>query len=417
MKKRFFFNLFLLAAFCFSCTNEEHELNISDNSTTVESETYVSMEEAEAELFKFLQAIDSPTRGNETHSRKISSRFTIGLPTRSTDEEIEPCLHFVNFENNGGYAILSGDSRVESVLAVTNSGSVIPDNPDPDPGLKITLPLVKQHYIDVVKEVPTDEVPQKIYSNWKEDKIVENLCKVKWGQHAPYNNKTPKTRKGQTLAGCVATAVAQFMSVYRYPETYKGYTFDWMLLTQKTKISRYDDSDSIACEQVSFLMRRLGDTYNLDMNYGVESSSAQSKHIPRTLRNFGYSNGGKLEDYNIETIKNELSNRYCCLVCGYENETFGIGHNGHQWLIHGLFRRMRDVTTYYSDGQIDHDKEIEYYVQCNWGWDGISDGYFLSGIFDSRNPVYNDQLTGEGMINEDAYNFRYKFKMVTGIRK
>lgn len=414
MKKRFFFNFFLLVAFCFSCTNEEHELNISDNSTTVESETYVSMEEAEAELFKFLQAIDNPTRGNELHSRKISSRFTIGLPARSTDEEIEPCLHFVNFENNGGYAILSGDSRVESVLAVTNSGSVIPGNPDPDPGLEITLPLVKQHYIDVVKEVPTDELPERIYSNWKEDKIAENLCKVKWGQHAPYNNKTPKTRKGQTLTGCVATAVAQLMSVYRYPETYKGYTFDWDILTSNTKITA---NDSIGCEQVSFLMRRLGDSNNLNMDYGVENSGAMPKHIPRTLRNFGYSNGGKLEDYNIETIRDELFKGYCCLVGGYENEFLGIPYDGHRWLVHGLFRRMRDVTTYYSDGQIDHDKEIKYYVQCNWGWGGTSDGYFLSGIFETRTPDYNDQLTGDGEKNEDGYNFQYGISMVTGIRK
>lgn len=56
---------------------------------------------------------------------------------------------------------------------------------------------------------------------------------------------------------------------------------------------------------------------------------------------------------------------------------------------------------------------------CNWGWDGLSDGYFLSGAFDAMSgPSYTDQLKSKTLVESGSeYNYQYSLKAVTGIRK
>lgn len=65
--------------------------------------------------------------------------------------------------------------------------------------------------------------------------------------------------------------------------------------------------------------------------------------------------------------------------------------------------------------------ELADYPQCNWGWNGYHDGYFLSEAFDaSKQATFPDweQPSGSADINSgNENNYQYKVEVVTGIRK
>ena len=67
----------------------------------------------------------------------------------------------------------------------------------------------------------------------------------------------------------------------------------------------------------------LGTSENLNMSYNTKTnggSGAKSQNIPRTLKNFGYSDGGHLIDYNTKTIVSELKNKHSVLVSGFSHK-------------------------------------------------------------------------------------------------
>lgn len=173
-------------------------------------------------------------------------------------------------------------------------------------------------------------------------------------------------------------------------------------------------------------MQYLGIKENLDMNYGIKESSAKSENIPRTLKAFGFSNGGNLKDFNSSELQQELINGFPALVSGYSfrnrHEVLGMKiyytyHDGHQWLAHGLLERKRNI--YYTDSNnkiVKTETEKRYYIRYNWGWSGKDDGYYLIDAFDPCNHEdLPDSTRGEMDGEED--NYKFHVQMITGIRK
>ena len=63
--------------------------------------------------------------------------------------------------------------------------------------------------------------------------------------------------------------------------------------------------------------------------------------------------------------------------------------------------------------------ESEWYILCNYGWNGEDNGYYLSKVFDANNGyVYpsNTRAT-EDLGNGTKYNYQYKLRAITNIRK
>lgn len=90
----------------------------------------------------------------------------------------------------------------------------------------------------------------------------------------------------QTPTGCVATAVAQLMSTYKYPYSHNGYSYDWYDMTANAKGNICSESTQ---SQIARLMTELGTKDNLDMSYNTNKngeSGAKSENIPRTLKKF-----------------------------------------------------------------------------------------------------------------------------------
>ena len=78
------------------------------------------------------------------------------------------------------------------------------------------------------------------------------------------------------------------------------------------------------------------------------------------------------------------------------NPSTGTYIGAHEWVIDGALAQRKVI-----DGK----EQICFLYHCNWGWNGNSNGYFLSGAF---NPY------GE---SNHTYKFNYNVKATYFIKK
>lgn len=230
---------------------------------------------------------------------------------------------------------------------------------------------------------------------------IEPMCDTRWNQSAPFNDDCPTYNGQRCVTGCVATAMAQVMKYHNYPEKgtgsktytsstigqsltidYANTTYDW------ANMLNVYDSDATATQNkaVANLMYSCG--VAVDMNYTPSESGASSMEIaPAMINYFGYDKGLHYvprDYYGLEDWENLV----------YENLSYGpiqySGQNdegGHSFVCDG----------YSSDG----------YFHINWGWGGMSDGYFLLTALDP---------TEQGIGGSTA-GYNYGQDVVVGVQK
>lgn len=423
-----------------SACKEDAEIAIPQYSARHGNE--ISIDEARSDLKRLISDIELSDTRSVSERRRISSEFIlpIGERTRSGEDQ---WIYVFNFENNMGYAIMSSDNRVPSLIAYSESGSLDAETVVTDPGLTSFLSGMEDYYAANTVEMDTTfhgiSSPEILgpdtrffdYSPWRTIIYKPNgYCPVKWGQNNPYNKYCPQIGGKKSPACCVATAVAQLMATHKYPDSYDGYQFSWNDMIVASAKGE---------DQTARLMSLLGQKKFLDVSYGMDSSSADIKNIPRTLSSLGYTESGSFEKYNNDVIINELKSGFPIIVAGHSfkvtKKILGITvsttyKGGHAWLVHGLMERCRDVTKYNSDGSIASvNTQSEWYVLCNWGWrkdynlGDYRDGYYLSGAFDTTvGPEYRDNGSPTRSEEEESTdgtsdNFQYNLRVLTGIRK
>ena len=432
-KNMFFWIMALMICAAVGCT---------DNSTyepeKLPAPKKLSHEVTQAEARQSLEKIianmtTSATRSGEQKSLPpITSVYTTGKPAVETrvGEDVEPYFHIFNFGDNEGFAIMSGDDRVEPLLALTFSGELTPETDIDNPGFEIAYSKMEDYYVAKTMSGPSvnPDIPIPPKDSFPTS-IVEDstyyfpmkfgYCPVKWGQGEPYNTYCTITVDGVTKpapTGCVTVAVAQLMAIYKYPDSYyyhpnnEAATFNW------DEMTNHPLSDA-GINKIDSLMYLLGKPYNLCVIYGEETSTAFANDIPRTLEAFGYSNGGDWVNYNTDKVVNELKEGYPVLIGGKRLKENGE-ISGHRWLGHGLMKLISTHKLYrFPNGWITLDPPFEsYYILCNWGWYGKADGYYLSNVFNVANgAVYPDPIyPNDSTIN---YNYQYDIDVVMNIRK
>lgn len=436
MKKSLFY-LFLALAICIvtGCTDNLQEEQELSHGKTHE----VTQSEALKYLNKILPDLEIPsTRGASGKSiPEITSSYSIGShSTTRSNGEIEPYFHIFNFGDNEGFAIMSGDDRTIPLLALTFKGELTPEIEIDNPGFKIAYAKMEDYYVEQVSTFsygdnsgsgnmpinPGDDPDLELHFEYSDPVITYyNMpyghCLVEWGQEEPYNKYCGLYQLGlEVYAGCVPVAVAQLMSIYKYPNSYNGHTFNWNLMNQF--VNKYfcnEENHPVAVEQIAQLMGQLGLDENLDVDYEViapgNGSGASPRNIPRTLRNFGYSNGGVLRTYNTKEVTDELKAGYPVLIGGSD------GDAGHRWLGHGIKELFQTVYTY---NRLDillttTDFTVEY-ILCNFGWNGYQDGYYASKVFDTNRGPVNVEAESSTRSNTSGY-YQYDITAVINIRK
>lgn len=337
---------------------------------------------------------------------------------------------YVFNQQSDGYLILSADDAVPALLGYSETGGINPDNMPP--ALKEWLDGISHDISQVSRsriKLANDRfvVPE----NWVD---IEPMIKSNWAQDDPYDLLCPlNSQKEHSPAGCAATAIAQIMYYYQWPKqgygsktyTPKGASYsltadfgnthyDWanMVNNYRYKNVRYNESTGKWSATVvtntpeeemavAELMYQLG--VSLDMIYGEDASSAQSDALVYDLKgnrpivdNFGYDgNVEYFERVNFtddisweQTVYNELKANRPVFYCG---STVGIG--GHAFVCDGFQRKTIDNFDY-------------SYYHINWGWMGMSDGYYLITILNGDiGTALNPEHQGTG---GSASNFAQK---------
>ena len=277
--------------------------------------------------------------------------------------------YIFNAEDNGGFVIVSGDERTDEILGYSTEGNInlnkMPEN------MKAWL----KGYEEQILAIPANAkaAPAKVPTH----PAVEPLITAKWGQGSPYNLQCPtEIPKGETepqhcVTGCVATAMAQIMYYWQWPQEYttaipaymnnKSFPelppvkFDW----SNMKSDYYGLETDASVDAVSTLMRYCGQA--VKMNYGINGSDAFCSASP-WVNYFNYEEG----------VSHIYRNQYL-------DSTW-------EFLIYAELQACRPV--YYAgdskngpghafvcDG---YDGFGKYHF--NWGWDGSNNGFFRLSV-------------------------------------
>lgn len=273
-----------------------------------------------------------------------------------------------NASDGSAFVIVSGDNRAETILAY-GEGSIDMD----------LLPCNVRCWLDQYSQqmeqllaMPSHQ-PMRASADYP---VVSPLLTCRWDQISPYNRMCPEFNGSRCLTGCVATAMAQVMYYWQYPESapalpayttgtknisvpaLPGELLHWENMIDAYKGSNFTDEQADA---VAALMRYCGQAVEVD--YMPGSSGAFIGHVMPALRAFGYNSAvTMLTRYNysdsmwVEMIHEDLMSGRPILYFA-DNVSGSISH---AFVIDGY------------DGN-------KYHI--NWGWGGIADGYFALDAF------------------------------------
>lgn len=407
--------------------------------------TVVTPEMAQAEVERLLSDIDVPTRSGK--KREISDLHILGgfgHTRASEDAQEEPLVYLFNFKDDEGYALMSGDTRVSSVLAFAERGNIDPEEGVDNPGLimflsnadtyyraKVGLPIydekgdqVYYNPADPANPIPVDAgdgfiiaPPAYVGSDWRTWGSTGEVIPCQWNQTSPFNKYCFTADGRQAPAGCVAVAVAQLMYHYGKNVTYNGTYYNWN--TMRTVINGREAQGDAAKDMVAKLLFQLGRPQNLNMNYEVGSSGAYSENVPRTFINFGYSKGGTLQAYDVIYLchgplyvegsakKKTIQHRFLGINTWQEVSY----HEAHAWVIDRKIHQEQKLYTVGGKYVKTIQREL---VHCNWGWGGRDDGYYYDGAFNTNEGPENPTRSQTYWEGVSRY-YQYNLKMVTGI--
>lgn len=339
-------------------------------------------------------------------SKRCSKSASLAcLPHKSavkgSSGDVAPYYIF-NIGNREGFVIVSGDDNAEPVLGYSDRGELDLDNM---PANMVEWLRLNELYVENCAKRESSTVGTSRTGSGTV--VVEPLLgDIMWGQDFPFNEMCPTYYSGgQNLhyyVGCVATAATQIMRYYRYPQQgtgSKSYVFKGQTLSADFGNTTYDwdnmlafyPSDGVSQEQIdaaATLAYHFG--VSVEMEYAENGSGALSMLVPHALKTyFGYDKATTMRRRNfysatewLELIKHELDNNRPV----YYGATSDSGLGGHAFVCDG----------YDSEG----------YVHINWGWYGMSNGYFL---VNHLNPDDLGEGGGTGGYNTDQ-------EIITGIQ-
>ncbi len=356
---------------------------------------------------------------------------------------MEPKLYIFNFRNNGieGFIIVSGDDMADPVLAFSDEGMLDLSGTYNGSTPTVKNPAFLDHLLRYMDQIDYGQqtkatAPAHVALKWQKlesgntapkgdfyhDRI-NKLLSTRWDQSKPYNNYCP----GNSVTGCVATAFAQIMRVWSYPEHGFGYhayngennpaaypNWRWGVLEADYENTYYDwehmpdyltlNSPAEEIDAVAKLMFHVGVAFEMkytpngsgswslpeyaifdtSLHLGTENSAPYCLH-----KYFGYkcSYSGMRDSIGDDTlwmtmIYNSLSAGMPVYYAGWAKDDSPAGHSGtegHAYVIDGYFSDEVDSNLFH----------------INWGWGGTANAYFK---LDAMTPNGTDFTQWHGAV-------------------
>lgn len=351
----------------------------------------VTPDEARQKISKFM----SSRRAGAAFQNQSTLRLVNTSHYRTRDEKMAPSYYVFNVGEGQGYVIAGADDRIPVVLGYSNMGKFDPDN------IPVNMKSWLQSYSDqmaYLDQHPEAAAPRRTVEGEAIAPLLDNKYEkpIAWDQRSPYNDLCPLDGDGRSLTGCVATAMAQVMYFWKYPNysvadipSYtterkkievsgiaKGARIDW-----DNMLPQYKGNETDAQKQaVANLMLLCGTSVQMD--YTSDVSGAKSADVATALLTYFDYDATTTHEFHAYYRAAEWNQKvYDELKAGrpvfYDGSSSGSGH------------------AFVVDGYSSDD-----YFHVNWGWGGSSNDYFLLSILDSNNN------SGAGATNSsDGYSF------------
>lgn len=327
-----------------------------------------------------LVAWGEPIDRNEALKQANAFLSSKGIPVRQSLDmayaqpgkaaEARSLYYVFNVGNDKGFVIVAGDDAVSPILAYADRGDF--SEREMAPAAKAMLESYAQQ-IEMIQQNPSLAVAASTsYA------AIAPMVETQWNQMEPYNYMCPII-KGETVrsvTGCVATAMAQIIYYHKHPveqtkaipayELSSRYvipgadpvTLNWdaMQLTY-TGSEAEDDPSALAVAQLMVLCGK-----SVKMSYSSSASGAASESVPAALKEYFDYDGAAHMVYRDEyanadwekMIYDELAAKRPVYLSGTSvSGTSAVGH------------------AFVCDG---YDGEGLFHI--NWGWGGMSDGFF-----------------------------------------
>ena len=318
----------------------------------------------------------------------------------------DPLLYFFNAEN--GFVVISGDKSAPPILSF--SDHQLYNDSDVVPPFEMWI----NHYADQIRIIKKQQIVQpKFVCQWNDilsgapvfraGDEVEPLMLSKWDQGEYYNYYCPRDaagENGRVVTGCVATAMAQLIYDYRFPETGTGsYSYtDEHYGVQSADYGNSTYNYNAMCDvptcintEISKLIYHCG--VGVDMHYSPDGSGMTNHSAARVLRTF-FKFSPETEylyrdstDLNWDSvIVSHLNRRMPLYYAGWSVPDI----NGHGFICDGY--KMMDSC---------------YFFHFNFGWSGYMDSYYYTNSLIVGG--YNFNLAQELIINAYPDTTQYTY--------
>lgn len=312
-------------------------------------------------------------------------------------------------DGNCGYTIVSGDDRMPEIVGYSTTDTYSEEN----------MPDGMKHLMQAYEAMATalangDAKAERCLaekealaadSTYRQPRVEPLLADIAWGQTEPYNNLCPMyDDQRRTVTGCVATAMAQLMMYYQYPQTLKsdipayktdsyqldmplvsaGERYDWDNMLPQYSGSAYTAAQANA---VAKLMYHCGLSAKAD--HGPSTGAWCTPYV--LVKYWGYD-----PDVIKHLYREKFSLREWTAILDAELQASrpvyytgcSTTSGGHAFLCDG------------ADGN------GLYHI--NWGWSGWSNGYFDI-------TVLNSDYSGAESATAPADGYNNTCKMIVGI--
>ena len=327
-----------------------------------------------------LVAWGEPIDRNEALKQANAFLSSKGIPVRQSLDmayaqpgkaaEAHSLYYVFNVGNGKGFVIVAGDDAVTPILAYADRGDF--SEREMAPAAKAMLESYAQQ-IEMIQQDPSLSVAAATsYA------AIAPMVESQWNQSEPYNYMCPtiEGEPGRSVTGCVATAMAQIMYYHKWPvaetkvipayqmsngELIAGanpVTLDWdAMQSTYTGSEAEDDPSALAVAQLMVLCGK-----SVKMSYSSSASGAVSESVPAALKEYFDYDGAAHMVYRDEyanadwekMIYDELAAKRPVYLSG--TSVSGTSVVGHAFVCDG------------------YDGEGLFHI--NWGWGGMSDGYF-----------------------------------------
>lgn len=362
-------------------------------------------------------------KGDKVFKKKMGdARFVNVAPQCGYTE-----FYIFNNEDGKGFVIIAADDCVIPILGYSYENNFAAENLPPNlkgwlDGYAEQIRMAVEMRVSATEEIHVDWECLRQGKNLpiKSERAVSPLITTFWDQNYPYNILCPADPNasgqagGHAYAGCVATAMAQIMKYWAYPdqgigshsyipEDHPEYGTQYANFSDNTAYQWSSMPNSNSNNAVAKLLHYCG--VSVEMNYGPGGSGAQilsyngyfeycAENALKTFFDYKNTLHGALKDTCssdsqwITILKNEL-NHYRPILYGGVNPG---GNSAHAFV---------------CDGYNSND-----YFHFNWGWSGAGQGanndiyYYINNLNPNNHNYSSNQIALIGIEpNNTTYNF------------